>query len=109
IEGLGGGRGTATPLPSGATPGPTGTPGASPTPGSSSVAGGSASSRPPARDELWVPIVLIALIALMAEWLVYQRDSVTRLWRSARGRLRPVAPAATPGGGASPGSTRRGA
>ncbi len=40
--------------------------------------------RPAARDELWVAIVLIVLLVLLAEWLVYHRDAVTRLWRGIR-------------------------
>src|SRR3990172_5700553 len=51
---------------------------------------GNTTDRPPARDELWVPIVLIAIAVLLTEWIVYQRDAVTRLWRGFRGR---------PGGG----------
>jgi hypothetical protein len=47
-----------------------------------------ASARPPARDELWLPIVLIALIAIVAEWTVYQRDALIRLVRIVRQRLR---------------------
>jgi hypothetical protein len=47
--------------------------------------GGSTEPRPPARDELWVPVVLIVLSVLVVEWLVYQRDAVARL---ARGLLR---------------------
>ena len=44
-----------------------------------------------------MPIVLIALAVLLAEWIVYQRDAVTRLWRGLRGRLGRAE--ATPTGG----------
>jgi hypothetical protein len=37
--------------------------------------------RPAARDELWGPIVLIALAVLCVEWAVYQRDALIRVWR----------------------------
>jgi hypothetical protein len=69
----------------GPTAGPTLEPGTSPEPGSSPVAGaGTGEERPIARDELWVLVVLIVLAVLMAEWLVYHRDAVTRLWRGLR-------------------------
>ena len=69
-----------------------GRPAASPAPG----AGGRpdtapAAGRPPARDELWVPLVLVVLAALLVEWGVYQRDALTRGWRSVRERTRPAA------------------
>jgi len=85
IEALGGGAA--------ASANPSGSPAASPgvtaaaSPAPSSGAGAGATDRPPARDELWIPIVLLALLALMAEWVVYQRDAVLRLWRSLRGRV----------------------
>ncbi len=68
------------------TPGPTLAPGATLQPGASPVtgAGGTGDERPVARDELWVLVVLIVLAVLMAEWLVYHRDAVTRLWRGLR-------------------------
>jgi hypothetical protein len=58
-------------------------PGESAAPGAGGVG---AEPRHPARDELWIPIVLIALVVLSVEWLVYHRDAVTRLWRSVRRR-----------------------
>ena len=63
---------------------------------------GTTADRPPARDELWVPIVLIAIAVLLAEWIVYQRDAVTRLWRGLRTRLGrgEAAPTGGPGRGA---------
>ena len=64
-------------------------PAASPAP--SGTAGGGASAptteRPTARDELWVPVVLIVLVALCVEWAVYQRDAIIRLRRGVRARL----------------------
>jgi hypothetical protein len=43
--------------------------------------------RPAARDELWIPIVLIVLAVLSLEWAVYHRDAVTRIWRGVGTRL----------------------
>ena len=86
IVALGGGTG-ASPGASGSgapTASPAGSPGATPAP-SGAVGGGT--DRPAARDELWVPIVLLVLFVLMAEWLVYQRDAATRLWRGFRRRF----------------------
>jgi Ca-activated chloride channel homolog len=55
--------------------------------------------RPNARDELWIPIVLIALLVLIAEWLVYERDTLARLRRAIIARLdRSKAPAMGRGG-----------
>jgi hypothetical protein len=31
-------------------------------------------------------LVLAVLVVLLAEWLVYQRDAVTRIWRALRRR-----------------------
>jgi Ca-activated chloride channel family protein len=42
--------------------------------------------RPAARDELWGPILLIALAVLCVEWAVYQRDALVRVWRSIAAR-----------------------
>jgi hypothetical protein len=55
------------------------------------AAGGGASPdepRPNARDEIWIPIVLIALVVLTVEWLVYERDSLARLRRGLAARVR---------------------
>ena len=60
-------------------------PGAS---GGSSDAADPAAVRPNARDELWIPIVLVVLLGLCAEWALYHRDAVQRGWRSLTGRLR---------------------
>jgi hypothetical protein len=43
--------------------------------------------RPNARDELWIPIVLIALVLLTLEWLVYERDTLARIRRAVAARL----------------------
>jgi Ca-activated chloride channel family protein len=59
--------------------------GASAPPG---TAGGPAVERPPARDELWIPIVLAVLVGLCLEWAVYHRDVVIRGWRALAGRVR---------------------
>jgi Ca-activated chloride channel family protein len=49
--------------------------------------------RPDARDELWVPIVLVALLVLTVEWLVYERDTLARMRRSIASRLGRSTPA----------------
>ncbi len=49
--------------------------------------------RPTARDEIWIPIVLLALLVLTLEWLVYERDTLVRLRRGISGRLRGSRPA----------------
>ncbi|MEA2607921.1 MAG: hypothetical protein QOJ75_164 [Chloroflexota bacterium] len=49
--------------------------------------GGGATSRPTARDELWIPIVLVVLLGLCIEWAIYQRDAVVRLRRGLAVRL----------------------
>jgi hypothetical protein len=80
---------------------PAATPDSTPEPGASAVPGGGvAEERPAARDELWVLIVLVVLVVLLAEWLVYHRDAVTRLWRGVRR-------APTPAGGAPPSGRSR--
>jgi len=47
-----------------------------------------AADRPAARDELWIPLVLLVLVGLCAEWTLYHRDAVMRAWRALTGRLR---------------------
>lgn len=101
---LGGGTG-ASPGASGSgapTASPAGSPGATPAPSGAAIGG---TDRPSARDELWVPIVLLVLVVLMAEWLVYQRDAATRLWRGFRRRFGGPGNAA---GDAAPGEPRIG-
>jgi hypothetical protein len=59
-----------------------------PTPSPSAVVAPVApADRPPARDQLWVPILLLVLAVLVVEWAVYQRDALTRLWRGLGARL----------------------
>jgi len=82
---------------------PTSSPAASPgasadtSPGASAGTGSGTGQpgavRPNARDELWIPIVLIALLVLTAEWLVYERDTLARLRRGVAARLRRTRPA----------------
>lgn len=57
------------------------TPGASPAPGAGTVAPATT------RDELWIPILLLVLVALCVEWAVYHRDAVIRLRRSLGARF----------------------
>lgn len=74
---------------------------ARPAPGASAAPGGAAdpaATRPNARDELWIPIVLLVLIALCVEWSLYHRDAVQRTWRSLTGRIRRPAPGPGSGG-----------
>ena len=69
--------------------------GSSPAPGASAGPGGTTSgaARPAARDEIWIPIVALALLVLTIEWLVYERDTLARLRRSLASRLRGTRPA----------------
>jgi Ca-activated chloride channel family protein len=60
-------------------------PGASAAPG---AAGDPVATRPNARDELWIPIVLLVLVALCVEWSLYHRDALQRAWRGLTGRIR---------------------
>jgi Ca-activated chloride channel homolog len=71
-----------------AVPGGSPGPGASPAAGASPAPDAGAASRPPARDELWFPIVLIVLVGLCVEWALYHRDVVTRAWRGVSNRVR---------------------
>jgi VWA domain-containing protein/aerotolerance regulator-like protein len=63
-------------------------PGSSPAPGATPAPASGAADRPPARDELWLPIVVIVLVLLCVEWTLYHRDVVTRGWRNLTGRVR---------------------
>jgi hypothetical protein len=56
--------------------------GASPQPGASGTPGTPVTERPTTRDELWVPIVLLILAVLCAEWALFHRDGVIRLRRT---------------------------
>ncbi|KRT63411.1 MAG: hypothetical protein XU10_C0011G0023 [Chloroflexi bacterium CSP1-4] len=40
-----------------------------------------------ARDEWWIPIALLALLLLLAEWLVYERDGARRILGALRSAL----------------------
>jgi VWA domain-containing protein/aerotolerance regulator-like protein len=64
--------------------------GASAVPGASGAPAGAdpTAGRPNARDELWIPIVLLVLVGLCVEWSLYHRDAVLRAWRGLTGRLR---------------------
>jgi len=66
------------------------TPSASAAPG-----GGAATARPSARDELWIPLVLVVLLVLSIEWAVYHRDAVIRIRRGVATRLGRGAPDGT--------------
>ena len=63
---------------------------ARPAPGPSGAPGGGSAveTRPNARDEIWIPIVFMVLVALCVEWALYHRDTVLRGWRALTGRLR---------------------
>ncbi|MGZ8437090.1 MAG: vWA domain-containing protein [Candidatus Limnocylindrales bacterium] len=62
-------------------------PAASPGPSGTNAGAPPATDRPMARDELWIPIVLVVLVALCVEWAVYQRDPVLRLRRELAARF----------------------
>ncbi|HSK51427.1 MAG TPA: VWA domain-containing protein [Clostridia bacterium] len=57
-------------------------------PDASPTTGGGATQRPTTRDELWIPIVLLVLVALTIEWAVYHRDALARIRRALGTRLR---------------------
>ncbi len=59
---------------------------ASPAP--SAAGGGAPAGVPQSRDELWAPIVLLALVVLTVEWLVYERDTLSRMRRRATAGIR---------------------
>jgi hypothetical protein len=83
------GGATPTAEPSGSASPTNAAPSATPQPaGSPAPAVVAPADRPPARDELWAPILLLVLLFLCVEWAVYQRDALTRLWRGLGGRLR---------------------
>ena len=54
---------------------------------SAAPGGGAATARPSARDELWIPLVLLVLLVLSIEWTVYHRDAVIRIRRGFAARL----------------------
>jgi len=49
--------------------------------GTGGAAGGAAGQRPPARDDLWIPLAAIVLAFLVLEALVFQRDALVRIRR----------------------------
>ena len=49
--------------------------------------GAATTERPTTRDELWVPLVILALLGLCVEWAVYHRDALTRMRRSLAARF----------------------
>ena len=50
-------------------------------------AGATATDRPTTRDEMWAPLVILALLGLCVEWAVYHRDALTRMRRGLAGRF----------------------
>ena len=50
-------------------------------------AGGAGNDRPPARDDLWIPLAAIALAFLVLEAIIVQRDALVRMRRWLAGRL----------------------
>ncbi|MFH1475572.1 MAG: VWA domain-containing protein [Chloroflexota bacterium] len=48
---------------------------------SGSGSGGAGDDRPPARDDLWIPLAAIALAFLVLETVVFQRDALVRIRR----------------------------
>lgn len=60
---------------------------ASPAPGAGASPTAPTTQRPTSRDELWIPLVLLALLILTAEWAVYHRDGLSRVRRSVASRL----------------------
>ncbi len=53
------------------------------------AAGGSATGveRPPARDEIWPWLAALALLGLLLEWVIYERDGLARLRRALGARV----------------------
>jgi hypothetical protein len=63
-------------------------------------AGGAGADRPPAREDLWVPLAALVLLAVLLEAVVFQRDALVRARRWLRSRLgRSGAASAAPGPG----------
>ena len=53
-------------------------------------------ARPAARDELWIPLLIVVLVLLCIEWAVYERDSLSRGRRALAGAARATGTARTP-------------
>ena len=49
--------------------------------------GATATERPTTRDEMWAPLVILALLGLCVEWAVYHRDALTRMRRGLAARF----------------------
>jgi Ca-activated chloride channel family protein len=62
--------------------------GVAPTASGAPDGGGAAPATTTTRDELWVPIVLLVLVALCVEWALYHRDTLIRLRRGFGSRFR---------------------
>ena len=61
-----------------------GQPGGSPAPAGTTDP---VATRPAARDELWIPLLVLVLVLLCIEWAVYERDSLSRGRRALLARL----------------------
>jgi hypothetical protein len=48
---------------------------------------GTTASAGTARDEWWLPLVVLLLVVLAAEWLLYERDGARRIVQGVRSRL----------------------
>jgi Ca-activated chloride channel family protein len=65
-------------------------------------AGGAGGERPPARDNLWIPLAAIALAFIALEALVFQRDALVRVRRWLAARLGRGPAGTAPPAGATP-------
>ena len=57
-----------------------------------------AAARPAARDELWIPLLVLVLLLLCIEWAVYERDSLSRGRRALLARFGRGPGSGTPSG-----------
>jgi len=120
LEALGSGGPSASGGPTGS--GAVGSPGASPVGSVASPAGSpdatsstrpatgsgtTADTRPPARDELWTIVLVIALLLLLIEYGVYQRDALARGRRALLVRLGRAPATGSTGSAGSAGLRRR--
>jgi hypothetical protein len=67
-----------------------------PDPSAAPGSGGAVDDRPPARDELWGVLLLLVLGVILAEWVVYQRDGLTRIRRGLAERFGSAAASGSP-------------
>jgi len=72
--------------------------------GAPAVAGAAATGA--TRDELWFPLALLALLVLLVEWAVYERDGLVRLRRAVAGGRAPLRSTLLAAVGRGPGSAR---